>query len=70
MAFVLTALAAFTAAAADPVAGAPADAPRRLAIVLDGSASMLARTDDGTRFGDAVAGWLMEFADRFDAVTR
>lgn len=55
LAFLLIALAAFTAAAVGPVIGAPPDAPRRLAIVLDGSASMLARTKDGTRFGEALS---------------
>jgi VWA domain-containing protein len=54
LAFLLAALAAFTAAAAGPVAGAPADAPRRLAIVLDASASMLAKTRTGTRFDEAL----------------
>jgi hypothetical protein len=55
LALVLVALGAFTAAAAGPAVGAPPDAPRRLAIVLDASASMLAKTKDGTRFGEAVA---------------
>ena len=53
--FVLVALGAFTAAAAGPVVGAPADAPRRLAIVLDASASMLAKAKEGTRFDEALA---------------
>lgn len=55
LAALLVALAAFTAALAGPVIGRAPDAARRLAIVLDVSASMNTRTPGGTRFSDAVA---------------
>ena len=54
LAFLLAALVAFAASAAGPVTGAAASAPRRLAIVVDASATMNARSGSGTRFDEAL----------------
>ena len=54
LAFVLAALVAFAASGAGPVTGSPPSPPRRLAIVLDASASMTARSASGrSRFDEA-----------------
>jgi len=45
LAFLLAALGAFTVSAAGPVTGAAASGPRRLVVVIDGSASMIASID-------------------------
>lgn len=56
LAMLLAALVALTAAASGPVTGAAASEPRRLAIVVDRSARMNARTPGGrTRIEEAVA---------------
>jgi hypothetical protein len=60
LAFVLAALLAFTAAAAGPVMGAAASEPRRLAIVLDRSATMNARLPDGRTHLDAAKAFAAE----------
>lgn len=57
LAFLVAALAAFTASAAGPVTGTAASEARRLAIVVDASATMSARATRGTTRYDTAFAW-------------